>query len=105
MGPVALRFLTEDAQHFRLRGRQLDVITDAEEHGFRCAALLDDKGPALIGNAVQELAEIRARIQRGNYDAAGLIRRVPINSPLHYSEQSMKFMRQAAGWEDQDRRK
>jgi hypothetical protein len=39
---------------------------------FRCAALLDDKGPALIGNAVQKLAEIRARTQRGNYDAAGL---------------------------------
>ena len=42
VGSVALRFLTEDAQHFRFRRGQLDVVANAQEHGLGRAALLDD---------------------------------------------------------------
>jgi hypothetical protein len=75
VGPVALRLLTDDAQHFRLRGSELDVIADAQEHGFGCAALFDDERAALAVHAVKQLPEISPRAQRGNYDAAGLVGR------------------------------
>jgi hypothetical protein len=74
-GPVALRVLADDAQDFGFRGRQFDVITDAEEHGFRRPTLLNHEGAALTIHAVEQLPEIRTRAQRGNYDAAGLVGR------------------------------
>lgn len=43
VGPVALRFLADDAQHFRLGSSQLHIVTDAEQDRPLRASLLDHK--------------------------------------------------------------
>jgi hypothetical protein len=51
---------------------ELDVVTDAEQHGSGCPALLDNEGPALVIDAAQKLAEIRAGAQGRNHYRAVL---------------------------------
>lgn len=67
-GLVALGLLTDDFQNFGLWGGELDVVADAEEDGAGGATLLNDEGAALGVDAVEELTEVCAGGEGGDYD-------------------------------------
>jgi len=56
-----------------LRGGKPHIALDAEQHGFRRAALLDDNRPALLLHPTQQFAKIGAGAKRGDHDGVILV--------------------------------
>jgi hypothetical protein len=63
---LAPGFLSDQPEHFRLGGGKSNIVADAEQHCFGRATLLDDKRPALVLHATQQLAKIGAGVQGGD---------------------------------------
>jgi hypothetical protein len=62
VGALLFGFLPDDSEDLGLRDREAYIIPDAEEHRAWAAALLYDKGSALVLHPAKKPAEICPRV-------------------------------------------
>src|SRR5437016_1200982 len=60
---LAPRLVSDEPEHFRLRGGKSHVVPDAQQHRLRSTALLNDKRPAFVRYPAQKLAKIGTGVQ------------------------------------------